>query len=49
MKGSLCVVGLTLLLTLTEASTFRHHARKELKNSRIPSLKKTDLKTPHGK
>merc|ERR1711983_34449 len=38
MKGSLCLVGLTLLIALTEARTFRHPARKELRSSRIPSL-----------
>ena len=50
MRGSLCVVGLILLLTtLTEGSAFRHHARKQLKRSFIPALKKTDRKTLTGK
>ena len=51
MRGFLCVVGLILLLliTLTEGSAFRHHARKQLKRSFIPALKKTDRKTPRGK
>ena len=41
MRRSLCVVGLTLLLTaLTEGSAFRHHARKQLKKPSIPALKK---------
>ena len=50
MRGSLLgVVGLILLFTtLTEGSAFRHHARKKLKSSYNPTLKKTDLQTPTG-
>ena len=43
MRGSLCVVVVSLILlltTLTEGSTFRHHARKQLKKPSIPALKK---------
>ena len=41
MRRSLCVVGLTLLLTaLTEGSAFRHLARKQLKKPSTPPLKK---------
>ena len=36
MGGSLCVVGLILLATLTEGSDLRHPKKKDLKNSFIP-------------
>ena len=50
MRGSLLgVVGLILLFTtLTEGSAFHYHARKKLKSSFNPSLKKADRKTPTG-
>ena len=48
MGGSLCLVGLILLTTLTIGSAFRHPARKELKKSFVPVSKKTDGKTPLG-
>ena len=49
-RSLLCVVGLILLFTtLTEGSAFRHHARKQLKGSFNPPLKKTDCKTLTGK
>ena len=48
MRGSLCVVGLILLLTTlnTEGSAFRHHAKKQLKKSLIPAR---NLETPLGR
>ena len=49
MRGSLCFVSLILLFTtLMGGSAFRHSARKHLKNSLIPALKKTNLKTHTG-
>ena len=49
MRGSLCFVGLILLFTtLMGGSAFRHSARKHLKNSLNPDLRKTNFKTQKG-